>query len=145
MTATPPEIPQLHSGRDLLAWAGRVKTEVEKAFAELILGDVEAQRRLISMGGRKVAITLVTATPYTVKKTDDVVDVNVAAPVALTLPPNPVTGQRVQVQDSSGNASGNNITVTPSSGNVNGTTSYVISTDYARVVFLYNGSQWIAA
>lgn len=121
------------------------KRELDQYFERVRLGDIEAQSALISLAGRRIPPALVIAASYTIKLTDDVVDVNFAGAVALTLPANPGLGQRAIVQDSSGAASGNNITISPDSGNINGAGSYVFSTDYGRVTMIFNGTQWIAA
>ncbi len=145
MTHTPPQIPQLRNMQETTRWAATLKTVLDRWFQSFVRGDIEVQGSLISLAGRKIAIRLVTTTPATILKTDDLVDVNVGAPVALTLPANPVFGERHQVQDSSGNAAVNNITVSAASGNINGSPTFVISTNYRRVVFHYNNTQWIAA
>lgn len=136
-----PEAPERYTRR----WAEDFRRELDQHFERALLGDVEAQSALISLSGRRIKPALVTAATYTIKLTEDLVDVNFAGAVALTLPANPGFGQRIIVQDSSGAASGNNITITPAAGNINGTSSYVLSTDYGRVTMIYNGTQWIAS
>lgn len=126
-------------------WGRELVRELNAYFQRLLKGDVEAQATLASLAGRKIRPVLVTEPTYTVKLTEDLVDVNYAGAVALTLPANPGFGQRVQVQDSSGNASASNITIAPASGTVNGAATYVLATDYGRVTLIHNGTQWIAA
>lgn len=125
-------------------WADTLIGDLERFF-DSIPGVLEAQSLLLSRAGRRVSVSLVTAATYTIKLTDDVVDVNFAGTVTATLPLSPGLGQRIWVQDSSGAAAGNNITVDPPSGiNLNGGTGgLVLSTNYGRLLFIYNGTQYI--
>ncbi len=127
-------------------WASTLVADLERFFAS-IPGVLEAQSLLLSRAGRRTNLTLVTTATYTVKLTDDVIDVNFAGTVTLTLPLAPGNGQRFLVQDSSGAASSNNITVDRPSGiDLNGgTAGLVLSTDYGRLLFIYNGTQYTGA
>ena len=136
-----PEAPEHYTRR----WAEDFRRELDQHFERALLGDMEAQSALISLSGRRIRPTLVTAAAYTIKLTEDLVDVNFAGAVALTLPANPGFGQRAIVQDSSGDAYTNNITITPASGTINGAASYILANNYGRVVALYNGTQWVIA
>lgn len=60
----------------------------------------------------------------------------------VTLPPSPLTGQRVTVKDGKGDCATNNITVAPSAGTIDGAATYVLSTPYGAVAFDYNGTEW---
>jgi len=56
------------------------------------------------------------------------------------------TGAKVEIHDGGGNAGTNNITVTANSNdaNINGSDQDItISTNYARHVFTYTGSEWL--
>ena len=127
-------------------WAFALIAKLERFF-QTLTGDWESQSLLSSRAGRRVNVTLVTDATYTIKLTDDVVDVDRAGAVTLTLPLNPGTGQRFSVQDSSGSAASNNITVNPPSGiDLNGGSSgLVLTTNYGRLLFIYNGTQYIGA
>ena len=140
----PPPLPQPLTHYDP-RWASNLVRKLDQFFKS-IPGDFEAQSRLISRSGRRVDVTLVTATPYTVLKTDHFVDVNVAEATAVTLPVNPDLGEVYKITDSSGDASSNNITISAGAGlTVNGGASVTISTDYGSLVVYYNGSLWIAS
>ncbi len=122
-------------------------TETLDRFFRSLPGVLEAQSLLVSLAGRRVKVTLVTTATYTIKLTDDVVDTNFAGAVTHTLPLDPGLGQRIWVQDSSGAAASNNITVDPPGGiNLNGGSGgLVLSTNYGRLLFIYNGTQYIGA
>jgi len=119
---------------------------LEQFFSSL-QGDLEAVSELISSGGRTTKLTSVTTATYTILRKDDVIDVNRAGVVTVTLPAvgSLKSGKRFYVQDSSGGASGNNITIaSPGGVNINGGASVTISTDYGRKLIVYNGTQYIA-
>ena len=122
-------------------------TETLDRFFRSLPGVLEAQSLLVSLAGRRVKVTEVTAATYTILLTDDVIDVNFAGAVTLTLPLNPGRGQRFYVQDDSGAAASNNITVNPPGGiNLNGGSGgLVLSANYGRLHFIYNGTQYIGA
>ena len=125
-------------------WADRLIATLERFFSSLA-GDLEVQSRLITRAGRRRKVTLVTDSTYTVLKTDDIVDVNRAGAVTLTLPATPEEGACWKIHDSSGDASSNNITVMPSAGyNINGAASVGISTNYGAMFIYFNGTQFIA-
>lgn len=126
------------------SWAVRTVAELDRFFAS-IRGPWVCADRLTTRAGRRVKITLVTAATYTVLDADDVVDVNRAGAVTLTLPASPDSGQRHFIHDSSGAAATNNITIQPAAGDINGAASVVISTNYARRIVIYNGTQWVSA
>ena len=48
----------------------------------------------------------------------------------------------VRIKDSLGNSNTNNITVTPASGTIDGAANDVISSDYASVVYVSDGTLW---
>ena len=115
-------------------------------FKKLWEGDHVVNGKLTTKSGRSLNVVLVTAATYTIKLTDDVVDVRRTGAVTLTLPENPANGQRCIVQDSSGAASANPITINQSSEfDVNGGASVTITADYGRLTIVYNGEQFLAA
>src|SRR3990167_9471008 len=127
----PGPIPQPGSG-DLRAWAGAMVMFLSKFFASLMT-DTVFEGRMTTRAGRCRNMTLVTIASYTIKLTDEVVDVNYAGAVSLTLPATAAFGQELMVQDSSGAAASNNITINKSSDhNVNGGASVVLSTNDGR-------------
>lgn len=92
--------------------------------------------------GQVVAVTSPGAYPYTTLATDYVILVDTTAARTINLIGSPVTGQTYRIKDNVGSAATNNITITPAAGNIDGAASYVISTNYASVDLVYNGTQW---
>lgn len=88
----------------------------------------------------------VTAATYTVKDEDDLVGVDRAGAVTITLPAAAeVKGRVVVINDESNAAATNNITVDPAgSTNINDSATYVLNTNSESVGFYYsdNDSQW---
>lgn len=129
-------------------WAGQLITHITRVFSDIFQGDFETKAKLILRGGFCHNVRLVTSAGDTLKLTDQVVDVSFAGAVAMTLPANPILGQTIKVQDSSGAAASNNITVAGDgvkalNGSVPG--SFVLNANYQRAEFVYNGTQWIGA
>ena len=131
----------------LPGWAAEAQRVWGAFVLEYQQGDRVVGGRLVNLAGRQRKGTLVTAASYTILRTDDIIDVNFAGAVALTLPLNPFYFQEWSVQDSSGAASSNTISLSPPGGiNLNGGSSAVaLSTDYGRLRVIYNGTQFIAA
>ena len=130
------------------SWGDRLVNDLKSIFAQILQGDFAVGGKLISQSGRITNVRLVTATPDTLKLTDERVDVNVASAVAMTLPANPNTGQEIIVQDSGGNATVNVITISAPGGvTLNGVVAGNLKIDipYHSRRFLYNGSQWIGS
>lgn len=67
-----------------------------------------------------------------------------SAPVTITLPTEPTTGQRVEVVDASGQATTQNITVTAGATTIEtaGQTTYVIRRNNAVLALYYTGAKW---
>jgi len=85
---------------------------------------------------------------YAADKDDQVIFANTNDSVlTVTLPDTSEiqTGHTVEVVDEGGNAGTNNITVTQNgSENINGAaTDTTVSTNYAREVYVWNGTQWL--
>jgi|6_EtaG_2_1085325.scaffolds.fasta_scaffold37390_2 hypothetical protein len=128
-----------------LIWAAAV-TQALDQFLESLGGDNEVQGKLITLSGRRRNVTLVTAASYTILLTDEMIDVNRAGAVTLTLPEGATIGQSFRIRDASGDASSNNITIARSASiNVNGGASVTLSTDYGKIDVDYNGTQYLAA
>lgn len=67
--------------------------------------------------------------------------VDTTSPRSLTLPPSPVLGEEIQIQDASGVVSLNNITVLRNSNKINGLAeNLIIDVDMAGIGLLYTGS-----
>ena len=127
-------------------WASDLVRWLE-TFVREMRGDLEVGGKLITESGRIENVTLVVDAPYTARLDDEVIDVNRAGAVTITLPPSAslIKGQRIVIQDSSGNASTSNITLAADgSDTVNGAASVLINTDYGRRTARWNGSEWVA-
>ena len=70
------------------------------------------------------------------------VDNTSSAPVTVTLPPSPVSGQLVIIKDVSGTAFTYPITVSPVTGTIDGFPTFILSNNYQSVTFYYNGTSW---
>jgi len=141
----PSSLPQPSERYDF-RWAANLIRTLDLFFASLS-GDLEAVSELISSAGRTINMVTVTDATYTVRTGDDVVDVNRAGVVTVTLPEVTMikAGKRFYVQDSSGGASGNTITIaSPGGVNINGGASVTLTTDYGRKLIIYNGTQYIS-
>ena len=126
-------------------WAEGLQQILAKWFEEIWKKNHTVNGKLTTLNGRILKGVLVVDATYTIKLTDEVIDVNRAGAVALTLPEGADKWQRWYVQDSSGAASSNTITIAKSaSKNVNGGASVTITTDYGRRMIVYNGAQFIA-
>jgi hypothetical protein len=127
-------------------WADTLIQRLEEYTDRLWNGDHYIKALLQSAGARALKVTLVTAATYIILLTDDVIDVNRAGAVTLTLPASPKKFQRFYVQDSSGAAASNAITINKAAAiNINGGSSMVLATNYGRVLIIYNGTQYIGA
>lgn len=58
-------------------------------------------------------VTSISGSSSTMASNEDIREINVSAPFAITLPTSPVAGKTYIVVDISGNASSNNITINP--------------------------------
>lgn len=86
-------------------------------------------------------VVSVAAASYTVQATDNVVLVNFAGAVAVTMPL-ATRGRMFVVKDSSGAAGVNNVTMTPLSGLVDGSATSVITANYASYSYVADGTDW---
>ncbi len=145
MITSPGPLPQPRDKYEF-RWAYDLTRMIEKFFGSLA-GDWTAQSTIIGLGGRRLKITNVDEPTYTIKLTDDLIDVDHPAPVTLTLAENPGRGQRFFIQDSSGKASTNKITVIPASGiKLNGSMDNItLANDFISVKVGYNGKQYLLA
>jgi len=66
----------------------------------------------------------------------------VGAATQVTLPKNPYLGHMCLVKDGKGDAATNNITVVGATGNIDGAANFVISENYGKAIFQYNGTEW---
>lgn len=145
MSTPPPERLPDPGERYDRRWAETLTEKLGQWFDRNWNGDHEVKAKLRTSSGRILKGRTVTGASDTILLTDDIIGVNRAGVVALTLPLNPATWQRWYVQDDSGAASSNNITINKSAAkDVNGGASVVISTDYARLMIVYNGTEFIA-
>lgn len=99
-------------------------------------------------------ITTTTTTPYAVKTTDQVVNVNVVGPASIVLPAAGassggadvevlVVGCTYIIKDISGNARVNPITITAAGGLLIDAANFALLVgNYAYVTVMYNGVKW---
>ena len=95
----------------------------------------ELKQALDSKKSRKIVKTYFdyTAVPF------DVILVDTSDNVTITLPPNPIQGDRVQVIDASGNAATMNIMVNRNSHNINGKAINInIDINFASIELVYD-------
>ena len=136
--------PQRYDAR----WGENVVRTLNEFIQQFTKGDIEARSQLISDFGRIIGLPArITVGTYQILVSDDVVDVNFAGAVTLTLARAPIKGQRFIIQDSSGAACVNNITINPPPGiTLNGSSSGIaIASDYGRALVIYNGLEYILA
>lgn len=145
MPLTSEPFPRPHAGYDRV-WANRLIQRLNQFIFEYVQSDRIINGGLITKERRIIAVTIVTNS-YQILLTDHQVEVNASAAVNVTLPAGPSRGQEFEVQDSSGNASGNNISILPPSGITlnGGMSAFVISTDYGSARVYYNGTQYLAS
>jgi hypothetical protein len=88
---------------------------------------------------------LIGASPYTVLATDYYISaVSSGGAITIKLPNAPTTNRLFIIKDQSGNASADNISVTTVGGSVtiDGQTTYTISSNYASIQLLFNGTSY---
>lgn len=93
--------------------------------------------------GSAVGYKDITTTTYTTLSTDEILAINSAAPVAITLIAAPTVGTTQTVSDIAGLAGSANITVTPGSGTVSGYTNVILTQAYMSLDFTYTSNGWI--
>lgn len=131
------------------AWASALVGTLNAWIKQLVFGDHVIQGQLTTRSGQRLKTTLVTAATYTVLLTDQIIDVNRAGAVTLTMPVRSADGfgQVWYVQDSSGGAATNNITINRpnSSFNINGGASVTLATNYGRLMIVDNATQYVSS
>jgi hypothetical protein len=86
-------------------------------------------------------------TAYSVGATSDEVvlqdtGVGIGSNYAHLLPGTPLTGQRVTIKDTSGNANNRNIVINGNGNNIDGAGSVSITASYGAARLLFDGSNW---
>ncbi len=90
--------------------------------------------------------TTITAATYTATTTDNLIGVNRAGVVTITLPSGMSAGRTFVVTDESGAAGSNTVTIdTAGSELIDGAASVTITTNYGSVPFYFNGTDWFSA
>lgn len=129
------------------AWASDLTRWLDQWVQEMRGGEVEVGGKLITESGRIEHLRLVTDATDTARLDDEVIDVNRAGVVTVTLPPsaNLIQGQKITIHDGGGNAGGNTITIAADgSDNINGGANVTITTNYGRRTCRWNGTEWVA-
>jgi len=89
--------------------------------------------------------TAVSASPYVVLATDNVLSVDCSGiPITIQLPDVPVLGQVFRIKDRTGSANANNITVTTVTGatNIDGAATFVMNVAYESITVIGNSSTY---
>lgn len=105
-----------------------------KAVAGSSVGD---KNNIYAFTAVTTSVTLGTGSSY-------VILANPSAPLTITLPATPLSGQVFKIKDISGNALTNNITVSGNGNNIDGSPSGLINTDYGALELLFNGTAWFS-
>lgn len=116
-------------------WAAALTRWLEELVMNMRGGNIEVGGLLITESGRRMKVTEVTTATYQALVTDEVIHVNYAGAVTITMPAGSDIGRggRLIVQDTSGAAASNNITIQrKGSDTVNGGTSIGITGNYGR-------------
>ena len=116
-------------------------------YVQIYSGTTEVARaipnRLSLVAGQRIRIDDVSTTPFTIPDGYFVVLVDTSgSAMTINLPATPTKGDIYQVKDKNGNSTTNIITVQGNGHNIDGAVSYQINSNYATVVFAYNGSTW---
>lgn len=91
-------------------------------------------------GGQQVSITTKTAN-YTAVASDYIIEGNATSGnITISLPAAPATGQVYVVTKT--DSSANTVTVSGNGKNINGVATFVMSFQYDRRAFVYNGTEW---
>lgn len=89
--------------------------------------------------------TAVSASPYVVLATDNVISVDCSGvPITIQLPDVPVLGQVFRIKDRTGSANANNITVTTVGGltNIDGAATFVMNVAYESITVIGSGAAY---
>lgn len=67
---------------------------------------------------------------------------SLTAPMTLTLPATPTTGDSFTIKDAVGNAATNNVTISGNGNNIDGASTAILSQNFSALVLTYTGTQW---
>lgn len=121
---------------------------------QVFIRDVVPPRlSLVGNAVNPVKVKSVTATPYTARLVDRVIQVNVASATTINMPatnsgnalavPRPGAGAIVTIKDVSGAAATNTITINAAAGeSIDGASSKTINTNYGFITLLSTGTGW---
>ena len=80
--------------------------------------------------------------PYTITATDQTVEVSDTSAPRTVLLSSPVSGRRITIRDTGGNAAANNITINGSGATIDGATTFTIQKNNGSVVLVADGTNW---
>lgn len=119
-------------------------TATSNVVTPLVQG-VGGQNYVSYGGGQIKRVRVITAAGAAAALMNDyqlILNKTVGAATVLNLLATPDAGRVFAVKDGKGDAGANNITVTPAAGTIDGAATYVISTNYGKAEFTYNGTEW---
>lgn len=126
-------------------WAGRLIGRCNDLVA-FLRGDLTPNGRMTTLYGRRKVPAFVTDATYVAAQNEEVLLVNRAGAVTVSLLEDPDLGTYHEIIDNSGDASSNNITIARTgSGLINGAaSSLTINADYGGYRLIYDKTTWIA-
>lgn len=127
-----------------LPWADRLIQRCD-GILDFLKGDFYPNSRLVTRKGRNKGITFVTAATHSASMYDEIIDVNRAGAVTVTLMEAPDIGTTHRIYDGSGAAGVNNITIdTTGATTINGGASLTIGANRGGYDLHFNGTEWKA-
>ena len=101
------------------------------------------QSKFTLLQGRRVKVTQTTIT-YNVLVTDEYISVGtLSAPITIVMPSSSSTGDIYTIKDANGSATIHNITISGNGYSIDNSANYILSSNYAKVTLIYNGSKWL--
>jgi hypothetical protein len=84
-----------------------------------------------------------TTSSYAVMAADYLIAVGViSAPITITLPASPISGETYEIKDTTGLGATFNITIDGNGHNIDGAATFIIAANYEAVLVAFTGAQW---